>query len=57
MLVLLYSLEELSDYCGHDYNGSDTAPFSDSKAIFSNFVYSYWFGSNIVECEIYESLF
>jgi len=57
MFVLLYSVEELSDYCGHDYNGSDTALFSDSKAISINFVYSCWFGFNIVECEIYESLF
>lgn len=57
MFVLFYSLEELYDYCGHDYNGSNPAPFSDSKTIFGNFVYRYWSGSDIVECEIYEILF
>lgn len=56
MLVLLYSLEELSDYHCYGYNGSIIAPFNGSEKRFSDLVYRYWFGSDIVKREIYKSI-
>lgn len=56
MFVRLYSLEELSDYPCHGYYGGNASPFSDSETIFSDYIYMHWFGSDLVEFEILESL-
>lgn len=49
MPVRFYSLEKLSDYCSHDRNGNNPAPFGNPEAIPGDFVYWYWFGSDTVE--------
>ena len=57
MLILFYYREKLCDYRNHDYNGGNTAPFSDSEAVLGDCVHRYWFSSVIIEREIHAGLF
>ena len=52
MPLRIYSLEELSDYFDHDFNGNDIAALGGAKTVFGDLVYRDGAGIGFIEQEI-----